>query len=181
MNLYGKLLKDGSLHYLREFEAPIKTVWSWIAEGDKRAQWLAGGGDARKDGETIAFVFHHKTLTPHKEEFPERYKAMEDGVSFDVKIARCAPPRQLVILWHAEEGGETEVDFQLTEPNGKTRLDLIQRGQISDAERISAAAGWHTHLNIMADKLAGAEPAPFWSTHQALMKDYAERFSGGAQ
>ncbi|MEO1137558.1 MAG: ATPase, partial [Pseudomonadota bacterium] len=72
MNNYGEVFEDGSVRFVRLLPGPTERVWSWIVEGEKRGQWLCGGGDIRKAGETIKFEFHHEDLTPHDEAIPEK-------------------------------------------------------------------------------------------------------------
>jgi hypothetical protein len=33
-------------------------------------------------------------------------------------------------------------------------------------------AGWHTHLEILADRLEGKEPQGFWKVHMPLEEEY---------
>lgn len=37
------------------------------------------------------------------------------------------------------------------------------------------SSGWHLHLGLLEDLLAGAAPRGFWSVHQRLEAEYAER------
>jgi hypothetical protein len=39
----------------------------------------------------------------------------------------------------------------------------------------SVAGGWHTHLGILADRLGGREPRPFWSTYPCLKDEHGQR------
>ncbi|WDI32442.1 SRPBCC family protein [Hyphococcus flavus] len=174
MNKYGEVLEDGSLYFVRELPGDIERAWAWIAEGEKRAQWLCGGGDVQRAGETIKFEFQHKNLTPHEETIPEKYKEMDNGVSFDVDVTACEPPHRLVIWWPSPEGSN-EIEFRLSEQNGKVKLELIQRGEIPAEHFLGSCAGWHTHLDIMADKMSGETPKPFWSTHEAFFQEYKAR------
>ncbi len=176
MNSYGEVLEDGSMRFTRILPGPIERVWGWIAEADKRAQWLCGGGDITAAGETIAFAFLHRNLTPHDETLPDQYKEMENGVSFDVIVTACSPPDHATIEWPGARGVPSFVDFKLTAEGDKVKLVVTQRGDINAEEFVGACAGWHAHLGIMADKLAGETPKPFWSTHEALTADYKERF-----
>ena len=174
MNKYGEILEDGSMKFVRLMPAPIEEVWSWIVEGEKRARWLGGGGDMTHAGQTVRFDFRHENLTPHDETIPEKYKEMENGVSYDVEVTSCEAPRRLVMVWPGD--GETvEIDIRLSEESGKTRLELIQRGDKSADHFLGALGGWHAHLDIMAAKLAGETPEPFWTTHEMLVGQYKER------
>ncbi len=175
MNKYGEILEDGSMKFVRFLPGGIERAWSWVTEADKRAQWLCGGGDITAAGQTIKFDFRHKDLTPHDETIPDQYKEMENGAVFDIDVVKCEPPRLLVVSWPAE-GVVSEVEFRFSEENGKVRLELIQRDHGSPDQMIGALGGWHTHLDIMVDKLNGETPKPFWKTHTALVEDYSERF-----
>lgn len=175
MSDHGEILEDGSMQFTRILPGPIERAWRWIADADKRAQWLCGGGDIKAAGETIKFDFFHETLTSHDESLPEQYKEMADGVSFDVIVKECNPPTRAVIEWPGARGVPSFVDIRLSPEGENTKLVLIQRGDINMEEFVSAMAGWHTHLGIMIDKLAGKDPKPFWSTHQVYVADYEKR------
>ena len=174
MNKYGEVLEDGSLYFVRELPGSLQQAWAWIAEGEKRARWLCGGGNASRAGETIKFAFHHKVLTPHDETIPDKYKEMENGVSYDVEVTRCEPPHLLVLWWPSPEGSN-EIEFRLSEVNGKVKLELIQRGEIPAEHLLGSCAGWHTHLDIMESKMSGERPKPFWKTHETLVDEYRVR------
>ncbi|HGE6663066.1 TPA: ATPase, partial [Serratia marcescens] len=42
-------------------------------------------------------------------------------------------------------------------------------------EMLSVAGGWHTHLDILLDRLHDRAPQPFWSTHARLEEEYRAR------
>ena len=37
------------------------------------------------------------------------------------------------------------------------------------------SSGWHLHLGLLEDQLLGQKPRPFWSAHEPLMAEYAQR------
>jgi hypothetical protein len=39
---------------------------------------------------------------------------------------------------------------------------------------VTISSGWDVHLGILADRLNGVEPRPFWTTHANLEKEYAK-------
>jgi hypothetical protein len=47
----------------------------------------------------------------------------------------------------------------------------------SRQERISNAAGWDTHVNILEDVLNGDTPRGFWTMHAGYEELYADRLS----
>lgn len=59
------------------------------------------------------------------------------------------------------------------------RLILTHRRLADRAAMLSVAGGWHTHLDILADRLAGRTPEPFWTTHERLEADYESRLPAG--
>jgi hypothetical protein len=44
---------------------------------------------------------------------------------------------------------------------------------------LSVSSGWHTHLDILAARMAGEEPAePFWDQINRLRPEYDRRIPG---
>ncbi len=174
----GELLEDGSLHFAKFLPGPIERVWAWLTEPEKRALWLAGGATAQEAGGKVEFHFDNSSLTPHDDPIPDKYKEMEGGVQFDGVGSAYEPPHRLVLLWPSADGGKpTEVEFRVTEEGEAVRLELIHRGVRRPDEIVGAAAGWRRHLEILADKLAGRTPEPFWAIHQTYEVEYTERCS----
>ena len=69
-------------------------------------------------------------------------------------------------------GGDSDVTFELTPKDAGVLLVLTHRRLPSRDRMLSIAAGWHAHLGILSDRLAGREPRPFWSTHSKLEAEY---------
>jgi hypothetical protein len=40
---------------------------------------------------------------------------------------------------------------------------------------LNVSAGWHAHLDVLAARLDGEEPAPFWDHWAGLKADYEKR------
>ncbi|CFP45080.1 Uncharacterised protein [Bordetella pertussis] len=40
---------------------------------------------------------------------------------------------------------------------------------------LDVAGGWHAHLAVLAGKLAGQAPPPFWTTLAQAEQDYEQR------
>ncbi len=175
MNKYGEILEDGSMKFVRVLPGGIERAWVWLTQGERRKEWLCGGGDITHAGQTVRFEFQHQNLTPHDETFPEKYKALEKGVAYDVEIKICDAPRHLVMVWPGEDGNIAEIEIRLSEEADGVRFELVQRGAASAEHFLGALGGWHAHLDIMVDKLSGDTPKPFWATHEALVEDYRER------
>jgi len=87
------------------------------------------------------------------------------------EITELDPPRKLAFTW-GKSGG---VSMQL-EPRGeRVLLTVIHRRLPDRGMMVGVSTGWHTHLDMLAARLAGEEPEPFWDGFIRLRKDYDER------
>ncbi|HZF19088.1 MAG TPA: SRPBCC domain-containing protein, partial [Burkholderiales bacterium] len=69
-------------------------------------------------------------------------------------------------------GPESEVTFEL-ETRGKDVLLVITHVRIADRKTmVGVAGGWDAHVGILADRLNGVDPRPFWTTHAKLKREY---------
>jgi uncharacterized protein YndB with AHSA1/START domain len=81
------------------------------------------------------------------------------------------PPRKLAFTWQ----GGGDVTFTL-EPRGeRTLLTVVHRGLVERSTRTKVGPGWHSHLDILAARMAGTEPEPFWDHWARLQKEYEQR------
>jgi uncharacterized protein YndB with AHSA1/START domain len=176
MSDYGVVTDTGTIRFERVLPGPIERVWAYLTESEKRGRWLATGRTELNVGGKVELDFRHADLSPTKEPTPEKYKSMENGASVAGRVTRCEPPRLLAYTWGEDSGEESEVTFELT-PQGKdVRLVLTHR-RLPEAQMLSVAGGWHAHLAILEDNLAGREPRPFWSTHARLEAEYERRLA----
>lgn len=182
MSKHGEILESGALRFVRDLPGPIERVWTWLADPEKRKLWLADGDTDGRVGGKMQLSFDNESLTPHDDPTAAacEEEAIADGHSteFTCEILIWDPPHKLSIAWPNRHGGADEVSFVLTEHEGAVRLTLIHHGLSDPVDLIGASAGWHGHLAIMADKLAGQIPAEgFWTAHRALEDVYRERFA----
>lgn len=70
-----------------------------------------------------------------------------------------------------------EVTFELTPQDDDVLLVLTHRRLADRAATAEIAGGWHAHLGILTDRLAGREPRPFWSTHATVAAEYQKRIA----
>ena len=87
------------------------------------------------------------------------------------EITELDPPHKLAITW-SESGGVT---FELESRGEEVLLTLTHRGIPNRGYLLSVSAGWHMHLDIMAARLKGGNPAPFWDGWARLKADYDKR------
>ena len=90
----------------------------------------------------------------------------------------CEPPRRLMATMNPGRDDETVLAATLADEAGKTRLVIEERGlPLSDVA--AYGAGWQTHVEDLADYLAG-QPRRTWIDrvrelmpgYQALAKDW---------
>ena len=151
----------------RLLPGPIERVWAYLTDAEKRKTWFAGGVFDLRVGGKADLYFDHSLIS--SEETPDERKGKKN--SFTEKITRFDPPRLLSYTF-AHGGPESEVTFEL-ETRGKDVLLVITHVRIADRNTmIGLASGWDAHLCILADRLNGVEPRPFWTTHAKLKQEY---------
>ncbi|MEM6525091.1 MAG: SRPBCC family protein [Bacteroidota bacterium] len=172
MNNYGELINPTTLKFVRLLPGPIERVWEYLTDDHKRALWFAGGSTDLTPGGDMKLVFSNSQLSSPPDPTPEKYKDYGDGYVSQAKILRCEAPRLLKISW------EGVVTFELEEIENKVKLTLIHEKLQDDNEtRVGTLAGWHTHLDILFDKLNDKAPEGFWSVHMPLEDEYRLRIT----
>ena len=173
---HGILTGPGTIVFRRLLPGPIERVWAYLTESDKRGLWLARGDMDLRPGGRVALRFLHAELSPVAEPPPARYADMAEGATLSGHITRIEAPRILAFTWNENGGDASEVCFELT-PRGDQVALLLTHRRLGDARDtlLSVAAGWHTHLGILIDRLAGHAPLPFWSMHAHYEAEYAQR------
>jgi uncharacterized protein YndB with AHSA1/START domain len=172
MTDYGVATEDGTMRLERLLPGPIERLWTYLTEPEKRARWLAGGPMELRVGGRAELKFRHADLSAEKTA-PERFKSKDAGQTLECRILACDPPRLLSYTWGREWG---EVVFELT-PRGKNVLLVVTHRRLDPKGMASVAAGWHTHLGILADRLDGREPAGFWTAYLRLEAEYERRLA----
>jgi uncharacterized protein YndB with AHSA1/START domain len=172
---YGRVTEPGTIRFERLLPGPIERVWGYLTESEKRSRWLAPGEMELRAGGGVELHFRHEDLSPHTEGVPEKYRQYEAGGIVRGRVTRCEPPHLLSHTWGEAEGYDSEVTFELQERAGGVLLVLTHRRLAGRATMLSVAAGWHTHLDILVDRLAGRVPEPFWTTHGHWEAEYERR------
>ena len=172
MNDRGMVTGPGTIRFERMLPGPIERAWAHLAEPDRRARWFCGGAIEPRVGGRFDLDFDHRRITDRAEATPEEYGAMAEGIHFEGRVTAWDPPRRFGYAWIEEDFGESEVTFDLAAAGDGVRLTVTHRG-LGDDERVSAAAGWHAHLDILGDDLAGRPRRAFWSEHAKHEVAYA--------
>lgn len=180
-NAYGTVLESGAVRFERLLPGPIERVWSYIVDPDKRATWLAGGKMDLCVGGRAELIFRHGELSEVKETPPEKYRQFERGVGSLGYITQIDPPRLLAMTWNESEDSAgpspeaSEVTFELAPRGSNVLLVLTHRRLAGHDKKVSVAAGWHTHLDIMVEHINSRATPPFWSRHAGLEEEYEGR------
>lgn len=174
-NEYGAVAAIDTVRFERVLPGPIERVWSYLTDPEKRATWLAGGPMELRAGGKMELQFHHADLTTPADPIPAKYKAIENGVKLGGRVVRCEPPRLLTTTWSDAPAPDSEVTFELTPRGKEVLLTLTHRRLHSREVMLSVAPGWHAHLGVLEDRLAGTEVRPFWATHTKLADEYEKR------
>ena len=167
-NGYGKLIEPATLKVERLLPGPIERIWAYLTESDLRRQWLAAGRMEMKVGAPFEFVWRNDELTHPPGERPAGFA---EEHRMQARITALDPPRKLAITW----GEQGAVSFEL-EPRGEdVVLTIVHRRAPDRATLLNVSAGWHAHLDILAARVSGEEPAPFWDGWLRLKREYDAR------
>ena len=168
---YGALIEPATLKIERLLPGPIERVWAYLTESDLRRRWLAAGDMRLEPGASFAFVWRNDQLTdpPGTRPADKPVEHRANGAILEVD-----PPRRLVYAWE----GVGDVAFDLAPKGEQVLLTVIHR-RIPDRRTIlGVSAGWHAHLDVLADRLAGRTSPPFWDHMTRLRAEYERRLAG---
>jgi uncharacterized protein YndB with AHSA1/START domain len=165
---YGVLDEQATLTVRRRLPGPIDRVWAYLTESDLRRQWLAAGDMEMKLGSRFELVWRNAELTDPPGARPEGF----DGEHrMKAEITELDPPRKLAFTWGSTGG----VSFELEPAGDEVLLTLTHRRIPDRSTQLNVSAGWHAHFDVLAARLAGQAPEPFWDRWVALKADYEPR------
>src|SRR5215211_1027680 len=168
---YGALTEPATLKIQRLLPGPIERVWAYLTQSDLRRQWLAAGEMELKVGAPVEFVWRNDELTNPPGQRPSGFP---DEHRMQIRITELDPPHKLAITWGSTGG----VSFELEPAGDEVLLTLVHRRVTDRATLLNVSAGWHMHLDILAARATGKEPAAFWDGWRRLQKDYDRRLPG---
>jgi uncharacterized protein YndB with AHSA1/START domain len=171
MSEYGEVIEAGTVRFERLLPGPIERVWKHLTDSELRGTWFAAGPMEPRVGGSLTLHFRHQNLTDHDEVIPEKFKAMEQGITMESRITRWDPPQHLGYTW--DDG--SEVSFDLEQRGKQVLLTLTHRALASRDEMINVAGGWHSHLDVLTERLSGKNPAPFWPRVERYEREYPAR------
>lgn len=166
---YGTLGDQETLTIRRRLPGPVERVWAYLTNSDLRRRWLAAGEMEQRVGAPFELVWRNDELTKPPGVRPEGFKAEQRMAS---KITEIEPMRRLSFTWD----GSGDVTFDLAPAGKDVILTVTHRRLPNRGTKLSVSAGWHTHLEILADMAAGRAPSsPFWDRWQELRAEYESR------
>jgi uncharacterized protein YndB with AHSA1/START domain len=165
---YGVLTEPATLTIQRLLPGPVERVWAYLTDSDLRRQWLAAGSMELKVGAPFELVWRNDELTDPPGKRPDGFGEEHRMTS---RIVALDAPNRLVIGW----GASGEVAFTLEPQGGKVLLTVIHQRVPDRSVLLNVSAGWHMHLDILAARINGKEPAPFWDGWSRLKADYERR------
>ncbi|HEY4200544.1 MAG TPA: SRPBCC family protein [Devosiaceae bacterium] len=130
--------------FRRHYNKPIEKVWAALTIPERLADWMGVATIDLRPGGKLSFDFG-------------------SNGSMDLGISRVEPPHRLAWSWSLD-GRETSVLFEL-EPQGTgCQLTLTHSGLNPRGYGSGVRAGWHAHLEGLADCLDGR--ATPWSVKE---------------
>jgi uncharacterized protein YndB with AHSA1/START domain len=165
---YGELTEPATLRIQRLLPGPVERIWAYLTYSDLRRKWLAAGAMELAIGAPVELAWRNDELNDPASRRPDGFSEENRMQS---RITELDPPQKLSIAWN----GTGDVTFELA-PKGKGVLLTITHRRFPDrAMLLKHMAGWHMHLDVMAARLNGEEPASFWEGWNGLMKVYDRR------
>ena len=169
MNEFGKLIDAHTLQFERTLPGTKEQVWEYLVDDHKRSLWFAGGPTDLVVNGKMELIFNNSQFSEVTDPTPDKYQDYGDGFTSQATILEIQPPDLLVIEW--EEG---LIRFELEDLYANRVKLTLTHERLQDAKeyRVGTFAGWHTHLNILEDRLSGHEVKGFWKVHMKLEEEY---------
>ena len=165
---FGELAEPTTLKIQRLLPGPIERIWAYLTDSELRRKWLAAGVMEMKVGAPVELVWRNDELNDPRSTRPEGF--LEEQ-RMQTRITELEPLRRLSIAWN----GTGDVTFELEPKGSRVLLTVIHRRFPDRATLLMHMAGWHMHLDVLAARADGEEPAPFWDGWSSLMKEYDRR------
>ena len=162
---HGTLAEGGMLRMQRRLPGPIERVWSYLADGDLRRQWLASGTMDLQPGASFELVWRNDDLSDSSDERPEGFSAESRATCRFIEVV---PPHRMRYLWP----GVGEVSFELETEGREVLLTLTHRQLSGERLILNVCAGWHAHLAVLVARMEGTPPPSLWRTWKRLRAEY---------
>jgi len=168
IDAYATVTEANTLTIQRLLPAPVERVWAYLTDSDLRRRWLAAGEMKLEAGAPFAFTWRNDELTDPPGQRPE---GMSVEHRMESRITEVWPPHHIAFTWD----GTGDVSIDLEARGGSTLLTLVHRSIPARSTRLGVSAGWHAHLDVLADRVEDRTPASFWDSWRRLRADYDAR------
>ena len=176
-----QLTAPGTMRLERMLPGPIERVWAFLTEGEKRKKWIAAGEMELKAGGKYEYIFDHDQISEDAEPVPEKYADdCYPGMVMTGHVIAVDPPRMLHMTWAEGSDEQSEVKFELEPVGDKVKLVLTHSKLFNNDLLLGVCAGWHAHIDIMADHLDGVPAQQFWANHMRLEEEYKKTLFANA-
>ncbi len=157
------VIEASAIRFERTFPVPLETAWDYLTRRDLLKSWLADGTIEPRVGGRVDLQF---------EVDPCRDEAACHSVG---TVLEWNPPTRLSYTWqeelHASPEEASYVIFELAPVPGGTQLTLTHK-RLDPKKKHLYGAGWHTHFEVMAARVAGTDPAVFQVLFEQLLAVY---------
>ncbi len=136
-------VKDGRMQVVfhRRFAKPVAKVWAALTTPERLQDWFGAAEVDLRIGGKLRLSF-------------------SNGGSMELGITRVEPPHTLAWSWTIE-GQETSVLFELAPDGDGCQLTLTHSGIGAYGRGAGVRAGWHAHLEGLADSLEEGRVTPW--------------------
>jgi uncharacterized protein YndB with AHSA1/START domain len=165
---YGVFSDTDTVRLQRVLPGPIERVWSYLTDSDLRRRWLAAGDMTPQAGSAFELVWRNDELTDPPGNKPDGFGEEHRMQS---RITEYDPPHRLAFSWD----GDSDVTIELEPRGDNVQLTLVHRHLGNRNRVLMHSAGWHAHLDLLADRVSGRKSAPFWNTWLRLKAAYDAR------
>jgi len=152
---------DRCVEFVRILPGPIERVWSYLADSDKRRQWLGAGVLPERMGERFSLHIKHSDYWPADLPADQRQSMQKFEHKMEHTLLAFEPPHRLAYSFQPDGWEENRVEFRLAAEGDKVRLTLTHSKLGSNQHAADASRGWQGHLNILQCKLEDKALPPF--------------------
>ncbi|MGG1662655.1 SRPBCC family protein [Brevibacillus sp. NRS-1366] len=144
------------LRFERHLQHSVDKVWASLTQPEKLVNWLAEAEVEPVEGGRIKLTFANT------------------GDVMNGRVIQAQPKAVLAYTWNSEDASESALRWELAPEADGCRLVLTH--SIHATERLSyMLAGWHVHLDLLAETLAGEIKGWPWSHWEEMREKYAEQ------
>ncbi|HMG65951.1 MAG TPA: SRPBCC family protein [Streptosporangiaceae bacterium] len=136
----------GAVRMESRYDTGIDDLWSALTDPGRLRRWIAEvAGDLRPGGA-----------------FRASFTSGWDGPG---RVDVCEPPQRLLLTMSPGQPDETVIEARLAPAGDQTSLIIEERG-LPLSDLAGHGAGWQAHVEDLAARIAGREPAD-WRTRWA--------------